>query len=635
MKRFVSSKRFEAAAVAGALFLSLASGCAAEAPQQSPDKSSSLSLPISPELSLIAGSGGDWYTIEDGNLAAWGELHGGTDYSQHVTLFQGAQSVWGYRFGQMVLDENGELWTTGASGYDEPRTRDGWEYVLSDVVTASGNVWNGAAVCSDGSLWTWGKNDQGQLGNGELSEDGTNYPPQHIMDGVRLIRLGSYAVTTGGELYGIGLWGGCTEPKLLCRNVADVAEADLNRIQILTQEGELYLAEVPDQAGQPIQLPDTPDVYDVSEVFDWGYRSGDGTCFLWNNDATEALRIELEVARIASNLDGFLVLTEDGDYVSVKMTDNRLALTPLLAAESAETPEPPPDGALSVAQVPVSGLADCFVIREDGTLVKLERDGGETELLPGMAAVYAGQWATYAIDRQGTLWGKTGESGCWLPGAYHGSYVPDFVPLMEGVSSITQYSETFVMVKRDGTLWAWGDPLGEESWREPVQIADQVLSTACEVVPGGLFVKEDHTLWEWQPVQREDGTHDISQRQIMEGVRNVCWGPGNSFLVQKEDGAVWRYGTELAEGTGTPVLEDVRSLKGRFLLQNDGTLWEVAESPDGADDYELRRLAEYDSSVEWMYGWNCLLYTDRDGVLWIMEPDGSQKEIAERIWVPT
>ena len=57
------------------------------------------------------------------------------------------------------------------------------------------------------------------------------------------------------------------------------------------------------------------------------------------------------------------MLTEDGDYVSVKMTDNRLALTPLLAAESAETPEPPPDGALSVAQVPVSGLADCFVIR--------------------------------------------------------------------------------------------------------------------------------------------------------------------------------------------------------------------------------------------------------------------------------
>ena len=66
MKRFVSSKRFEAATAAGVLFLALASGCAA--PQQSPDKSPSLSIPISTEFSLIADSGGDWYTIENGNL---------------------------------------------------------------------------------------------------------------------------------------------------------------------------------------------------------------------------------------------------------------------------------------------------------------------------------------------------------------------------------------------------------------------------------------------------------------------------------------------------------------------------------------------------------------------------------------
>ena len=43
--------------------------------------------------------------------------------------------------------------------------------------------------------------------------------------------------------------------------------------------------------------------------------------------------MELEVAQIACNLDGFLVLTEDGDYVSVKMTDDGLTLTPLPAME--------------------------------------------------------------------------------------------------------------------------------------------------------------------------------------------------------------------------------------------------------------------------------------------------------------
>lgn len=63
MKRFVSAKRFEAAVAAGALFLSLASGCVAEASQRSPDKSPSLSSPISTEFSLIAGNGGELYGI--------------------------------------------------------------------------------------------------------------------------------------------------------------------------------------------------------------------------------------------------------------------------------------------------------------------------------------------------------------------------------------------------------------------------------------------------------------------------------------------------------------------------------------------------------------------------------------------
>ena len=334
-------------ASAGALLLAgLLTGCAVGAPWPPTETTPIPETSLVPEVSSIAGSGGDWFAIEDGDLVSWGELYGGEDYSQRVTLFQRAQSVWGYRFGQLVLDESGDLWTTGSSGHEKPLTRDGWQFVLSDVVTASGNIWNAAAVCSDGSLWTWGKNDQGQLGNGECSEDATNYPPQHIMDGVRLVRLGSYAVTTGGELYGIGLWSGCTEPKLLCRNVADVAAGGLNRIQILTPEGELYLAEVPDRPGQPLQLPKTPAAIGVSEIFDEGYRDGDGICFLWNIDATESFRLELEAAQITQNLDGILVLTENGDYVRARVTDTQLTLTPLSAAKLS------PGGELPVAQAP-------------------------------------------------------------------------------------------------------------------------------------------------------------------------------------------------------------------------------------------------------------------------------------------
>ena len=263
------------------LLAGLLTGCAVGAPWPPTETAPIPETSLVPEISSIAGSGGDWFAIEDGDLVSWGELYGGEDYSQRVTLFQRAQSVWGYRFGQLVLDESGDLWTTGSSGHEKPLTRDGWQFVLSDVVAASGNIWNAAAVCSDGSLWTWGKNDQGQLGNGECSEDATNYPPQHIMDGVRLIRLGSYAVTTG-----------------------------------------------------------------VSEIFDEGYRDGDGICFLWNIDATESFRLELEAAQITQNLDGILVLTENGDYVRARVTDTQLTLTPLSAAKLS------PGGELPVAQAP-------------------------------------------------------------------------------------------------------------------------------------------------------------------------------------------------------------------------------------------------------------------------------------------
>lgn len=275
MNHSLSFGRFLAVAVSCAISLSLLSGCAEE---KTPSKTalpliSDGSLPS--EISLIAGSGRDWYAIENGNLVTWGEEHPGTGYSQRVIEFEGVQSVWGCRFGQLVLDEQGDLWTTGNSGHKAPITRNGWQFVLSDVVTASGNLWNGAAVCSDGSLWTWGKNDGGQLGNGTVSKDGTDTPPQHIMDGVRFIRGASYAVTQEGKLYGIGLWPGFLEPQLLCEGVSDVAAGSAEAIQILTPEGKLYLVTVPDWAGMPIQLPDTPTASDVSEIFDWGYRTED------------------------------------------------------------------------------------------------------------------------------------------------------------------------------------------------------------------------------------------------------------------------------------------------------------------------------------------------------------------------
>lgn len=97
------------------------------------------------------------------------------------------------------------------------------------------------------------------------------------------------------------------------------------------------------------------------------------------------------------------------------------------------------------------------------------------EVMEDVTAVYAGQWANYAIDRSGTLWGMEGDTGSRLLGAYYGEARAESVPILEEVSSIAQYSEVCAMVKQDNALW---EVLADEQDCTLRQIGKQVSYTA-------------------------------------------------------------------------------------------------------------------------------------------------------------
>ena len=46
--------------------------------------------------------------------------------------------------------------------------------VMEDVAAVACGWWHTAAIKSDGSLWTWGQNNEGQLGNGILGDQPSN-----------------------------------------------------------------------------------------------------------------------------------------------------------------------------------------------------------------------------------------------------------------------------------------------------------------------------------------------------------------------------------------------------------------------------------------------------------------------------
>ena len=128
---------------------------------------------------------------------------------------------WGASFA--VLPD-GTLWAWGNNEYgrlgDGNVSRSGYDYfidnnrqqpmfIMDDVVAVSAGVSHTAAIRGDGSLWLWGSNQSGQLGDG-ASDNCYNPLPQRIMEDVVAVSAGGHhtmAIRSDGTLWGWGAGG--------------------------------------------------------------------------------------------------------------------------------------------------------------------------------------------------------------------------------------------------------------------------------------------------------------------------------------------------------------------------------------------------------------------------------------------
>jgi hypothetical protein len=131
--------------------------------------------------------------------------------------------------------------------------------------------------------------------------------------------------------------------------------------------------------------------------------------------------------------------------------------------------------------------------------------------LSKVTGISAGQWHAVAVKSDGTVWvwgcnnsGQLG-NGVSTPGETTNLSVPQQVKDLINVETVSAGHAYSVAVKRDGTVWAWGDnssgQLGDGTRTQrnlPVQVQDFIAPTIISTGINDTFaLKQDGTTWHW------------------------------------------------------------------------------------------------------------------------------------------
>ncbi len=473
----------------------------------------------------------------------FGQVAAGSQHTLALTT-DGTVWAWGY-------NSNGQL----GDGTTTQRTIPGLIPGLTNVIAIAAGDSHSVALKSDGTVWCWGNNGQGRLGDGTTV---TRKTPVQVsgLSGIAEIAAGSnytVALKNDGTVWA---WGANGQGQLGDNTVSN--KQTPVQVSGLTNAIEIT-------AGREHTLALKSD----GTVVAWGYNSKGQ---LGNNTLVKS-----KVPVAVSGLTG-VAHVEAGDLHSVALkTDGTVWCW----------------GFNSKGQLGDNTTTD--------RLVPVQASG-----LTGALVVSAGDNHTLAVTGSGAVW-AWGANDYGQLGIGNTTYktTPQQVTGLSGMVTLSGGGTHSVAIKVDGTVWSWGrnnkGQLCDASTTDrlaPVQVRGYVQGgQVAQVASSGQhsLALSDGTVWAWgynSNGQLGDGT--TTQRtvptQIAELTNIIAVGAGDIHSVAlKSDGTVWTWGGNtqgrLGDGTTTDRHTPVQvngltgvveiAVGGDFNLarKNDGTVW--------------------------------------------------------------
>ncbi|WP_164013759.1 RCC1 domain-containing protein [Pyxidicoccus trucidator] len=472
---------------------------------------------------------------EDGTVWAWGrnqvgQLGDGTqtqrDTPVQVSGLSGVTAISAGTEHSLALREDGTVWVWGTDGYGQlGNGAEGplWSFTpvpvtgLTGITAISAGFGHSLAVRDDGTLWAWGLDGAGQIGDGAPASFGVEAPVQVSgLTGVLAADAGgghSMALRGDGTVWA---WGSNDTGQLGDAVPAGVHPAPV-QVSGLTRVTAI-------SAGIAHNLA----LLEDGTVPGWGDNSGGmlGNGRTTNRFTPVPVALLTDVTRLAA-----------GDHHTVALRDDGTVWA---------------WGSNTASQV------------GDATSVRVRSQPVQVPGLTEVVSVSAGGDHTLAVRNDGTVWTWGSNS------ANPRSASPVQVSGLTGVRAVATDRLHSLALRDDGTVWAWGDnstgALGDGTTEERDTRVQVSGLTGVVAISTGLIhsvaVREDGTVWTWgndENGQLGDGTIGGNQAMPAQvpgltGITAVAARLGHT-LALRDDGTVWAWGFnnagQLGDGSTT------------------------------------------------------------------------------------